>query len=171
MGLNDTPVANRIHIGFFGRRNAGKSSLVNAVAGQTVSVVSDVAGTTTDPVKKTMELLPLGPANALLMLIYGLFGLAVAATVVAAVFQFGAALKDSPANAIKSLLGLVLLVVVLVIAWAAGDGTPMNIPGYDGTDNVPFWLKLTDMFLYSIYILLFVTIVAIIASGIKKKIS
>ena len=106
--------------------------------------------------------------NALLMLIYGLFGLAVAATVVAAVFQFGAALKDSPANAIKS---LVLLVVVLVIAWAAGDGTPMNIPGYDGTDNVPFWLKLTDMFLYSIYILLFVTIVAIIASGIKKKIS
>ena len=102
--------------------------------------------------------------NALLMLIYGLFGLAVAATVVAA-------LKDSPANAIKSLLGLVLLVVVLVIAWAAGDGTPMNIPGYDGTDNVPFWLKLTDMFLYSIYILLFVTIVAIIASGIKKKIS
>jgi len=66
--------------------------------------------------------------NALLMLIYGLFGLAVAATVVAAVFQFGAALKDSPANAIKSLLGLVLLVVVLVIAWAAGDGTPMNIP-------------------------------------------
>lgn len=61
MGLNDTPVANRIHIGFFGRRNAGKSSLVNAVAGQTVSVVSDVAGTTTDPVKKTMELLPLGP--------------------------------------------------------------------------------------------------------------
>ena len=57
--------------------------------------------------------------NALLMLIYGLFGLAVAATVVVAVFQFGAALKDSPANAIKSLLGLVLLVVVLVIAWAA----------------------------------------------------
>ena len=109
--------------------------------------------------------------NALLMLIYGLFGLAVAATVVAAVFQFGAALKDSPANAIKSLLGLVLLVVVLIIAWAMGSGTPMNIPGYDGTDNVPFWLKLTDMFLYSIYILLFVTIVAIIASGIKKKIS
>ena len=109
--------------------------------------------------------------NALLMLIYGLFGLAVAATVVAAVFQFGAALKDNPAGAIKSLLGLVLLVVVLVVAWAMGDGTPMNIPGYDGSDNVPFWLKITDMFLYSIYILLFVTIVAIIASGIKKKIS
>ena len=100
-----------------------------------------------------------------------LFGLAVAATIIAAVFQFGAALKDNPAGAIKSLLGLVLLVVVLVVAWAMGDGTPMNIPGYDGSDNVPFWLKITDMFLYSIYILLFVTIVAIIASGIKKKIS
>ena len=109
--------------------------------------------------------------NTLLILIYVLFGLAVAATVIAAVFQFGAALKDSPANAIKSLLGLVLLVVVLVVAWSMGDGTPMQIPGYSGTDNVPFWLKLTDMFLYSIYILLFVTIVAIIASGIKKKLS
>ena len=109
--------------------------------------------------------------DALLYLMYALFGIAIAATLVAAVFQFGAALKDSPATAIKSLLGLVLLVVVLVVAWAMGDGTPMQIPGYDGTDNVPFWLKLTDMFLYSIYILLFVTIVAIIASGIKKKLS
>ena len=109
--------------------------------------------------------------NALLYLIYGLFGLAVAATVIAALFQFGTALKDNPANAIKSLLGLVLLVVVLIIAWAMGSSTPLDIPGYSGTDNVPFWLKLTDMFLYSIYILLFVTVVAIIVSGIKKKIS
>lgn len=61
MGYNDTPSANRIHIGFFGQRNAGKSSLVNAVTGQSLSVVSDVAGTTTDPVNKSMELLPLGP--------------------------------------------------------------------------------------------------------------
>ncbi len=59
--LNDTPSANRIHIGFFGRRNAGKSSLVNAVTGQALSLVSDVKGTTTDPVRKAMELLPLGP--------------------------------------------------------------------------------------------------------------
>lgn len=59
--MNDTPLANRVHIGFFGRRNAGKSSLVNAVAGQSLAVVSDVEGTTTDPVTKAMELLPLGP--------------------------------------------------------------------------------------------------------------
>ena len=59
--LNDTPSGERVHIGFFGVRNAGKSSLVNAVTGQELSVVSDVRGTTTDPVKKAMELLPLGP--------------------------------------------------------------------------------------------------------------
>ena len=59
--LNQAPSADRIHIGFFGLRNAGKSSLVNAVTGQSLSVVSNVAGTTTDPVKKAMELLPLGP--------------------------------------------------------------------------------------------------------------
>lgn len=61
MGLNETPSANRIHIGFFGRRNVGKSSIVNAVTGQDLAVVSDVKGTTTDPVYKAMELLPLGP--------------------------------------------------------------------------------------------------------------
>jgi len=61
MSMNETPSANRIHIAFFGRRNAGKSSLVNAVTGQNLSIVSDVKGTTTDPVHKAMELLPLGP--------------------------------------------------------------------------------------------------------------
>lgn len=61
MGLNDTPQSERLHIGFFGRRNAGKSSVVNAVTNQQVSVVSNVRGTTTDPVTKAMELLPLGP--------------------------------------------------------------------------------------------------------------
>ncbi len=61
MALNQTPAAQRIHIGFFGRRNAGKSSLLNAVTGQELAVVSQVKGTTTDPVYKTMELLPLGP--------------------------------------------------------------------------------------------------------------
>ena len=61
MSLNNTPSGERIHIGFFGRRNAGKSSVVNAVTGQDLAVVSDVKGTTTDPVSKAMELLPLGP--------------------------------------------------------------------------------------------------------------
>ena len=61
MALNQTPASERIHIGFFGRRNAGKSSVMNAVTGQNLAVVSDVKGTTTDPVYKTMELFPLGP--------------------------------------------------------------------------------------------------------------
>lgn len=61
MGMNDVVSADRLHIGFFGCRNAGKSSLVNAVTAQNLSVVSNTAGTTTDPVKKSMELLPIGP--------------------------------------------------------------------------------------------------------------
>lgn len=61
MSLNATPSAERIHIGFFGRTNAGKSSVVNAVTDQNLAIVSDVSGTTTDPVSKAMELLPLGP--------------------------------------------------------------------------------------------------------------
>lgn len=61
MGMNQTPAANRVHIGIFGRRNAGKSSIINAITGQNLAIVSDILGTTTDPVYKTMELLPLGP--------------------------------------------------------------------------------------------------------------
>lgn len=61
MSLNSTPAADRIHIGIFGRRNAGKSSLINALTSQNLAIVSDVKGTTTDPVYKAMELLPLGP--------------------------------------------------------------------------------------------------------------
>ena len=59
--LNETPRGNRIHIAFFGLRNAGKSTLVNAFTGQQIAIVSDVPGTTTDPVSKAMEILPLGP--------------------------------------------------------------------------------------------------------------
>ena len=61
MSLNNTPASERIHIGIFGKRNAGKSSVINAITGRAFAIVSDVKGTTTDPVIKTMELLPLGP--------------------------------------------------------------------------------------------------------------
>ena len=59
--MNHTPLSERIHIGIFGKRNAGKSSIINAITGQDLAIVSDVKGTTTDPVMKAMELLPLGP--------------------------------------------------------------------------------------------------------------
>lgn len=113
------------------------------------------------------------PANtdALLYLMYGLFAIAVIATIVAAIFQFGTALKDNPVSAIKSLIGLILLVLVLVVSWAMGSDETLRIPGYSGTENVPFWLKLTDMFLYSIYFLLGATVVAIILSSVWKKLS
>ncbi|NCC44323.1 MAG: [FeFe] hydrogenase H-cluster maturation GTPase HydF [Clostridia bacterium] len=61
MGMNQTPASERVHISFFGKRNAGKSSVINAVTGQDLAIVSDVRGTTTDPVYKAMELLPMGP--------------------------------------------------------------------------------------------------------------
>ena len=63
MGLTDTPRANRLHIGIFGKRNSGKSSLTNALTGQEAALVSDVAGTTTDPVYKAMEVHPIGPCT------------------------------------------------------------------------------------------------------------
>ena len=65
MGLNDTPKSERIRIGIFGRRNAGKSSVINAITGQNLAIVSDVRGTTTDPVYKSMELLPMGPVTVI----------------------------------------------------------------------------------------------------------
>ena len=61
MSINNTPRANRLHIGIFGKRNSGKSSLINALTGQDISVVSDIAGTTTDPVYKAMEIQGIGP--------------------------------------------------------------------------------------------------------------
>ena len=61
MSLNNTPSGERVHIGIFGKRNAGKSSIINALTGQSLAIVADVPGTTTDPVQKAMELLPLGP--------------------------------------------------------------------------------------------------------------
>lgn len=61
--MNKTPKANRLHIGIFGKRNSGKSSLINAITGQQMALVSDLAGTTTDPVYKAMELLPIGPVT------------------------------------------------------------------------------------------------------------
>lgn len=113
------------------------------------------------------------PANtdALLYLVYALLAIAIVATVAVAVVQLISSFKDSPAKALSSLLGLVLLIVLLIVTWALGSDKPLNIPGYDGSDNVPFWLKTTDMFIYSLYVLLGVNIIAMIVSGIKKKIS
>ncbi|NDV65619.1 hypothetical protein [Bacteroides sp. 224] len=110
--------------------------------------------------------------DALLYLVYGLLGFTVLATVLAFVAQFVAALKDNPVAALKSLLGAILLVLVLVVAWAMGSSEPLEIQGYDGTENRDeFWLKITDMFIYSLYFLIGANIVAMVFSGIKKRFS
>lgn len=109
--------------------------------------------------------------DALLFLMYGLLGLAIIATLIAFLFQFGMALKDNPGKALKSLMGVILLAVVMIIAWSIGSGDPLSIPGYTGSDNVYFWLKITDMFLYTFYFLLGATILAILFSSIKKRLS
>ena len=100
---------------------------------------------------------------------YVLFILGVVAMVGGALYQFGSTLMDSPKEAIKSLAGIALLVIVLVVTWAMGDTEALVMPGYEGTENVPFWLKITDMFLYTIYIEVAAMAVLMIGFGIAKK--
>lgn len=110
------------------------------------------------------------PANtdALIYLTYGLVGLCVFVTVAAFIAQFASAFKDSPKKALGSLVGFILLVLLLVVTWSMGSTEPLVMPGYDGTENVPFWLRLTDMFIYSIYFLMGMTVLLIIAGSVKK---
>lgn len=122
-----------------------------------------------DPNPIVLDMAQPAYTDSLLYLIYGLFGLTVVVTLAAFIFQFSSALKDSPVQALKSLVGFILLIVVLFAAWSMGSGEPLVLPGYDGTDNVPFWLKITDMFLYTIYLMLIVTVLAILGSGIRKR--
>ena len=79
--------------------------------------------------------------DAILYWNYVLFVLGVIAMLVGALYKFGSTFIDSPKTALKSLVGLIALILVLVVTWAIGDATPLVIPGYEGTENVPFWLK------------------------------
>ncbi|WP_307759708.1 hypothetical protein [uncultured Mediterranea sp.] len=107
--------------------------------------------------------------DLLIYWMYILFGVTVAVTLVAALYQLVTGFIDSPKTTLKSLLGVVLLVVIMIVSWAIGSGEPLVMPGYEGTENVPFWLKLTDMFLYTIYILMGITVLLIVGFGITKK--
>lgn len=107
--------------------------------------------------------------DPLIYWMYVLLGVTIIVTILAAIFQFATSFMDSPKDAIKSLLGLLALVAVLVVSWAMGSGEPLVLPAYDGTDNVPFWLKITDMFLYSFYFLMGVAILLVLGFGVAKK--
>ncbi|MCD7898418.1 MAG: hypothetical protein LUH22_00650 [Bacteroides sp.] len=110
--------------------------------------------------------------DALLYLMYGLLGFAIVVTLIAFIIQFGTALKDNPVAALKSLIGVILLAIVLIVAWSMGSAEPMEIQGFDGTENRdPFWLKITDMFIYTLYFLIGANIVAMLFSGIKRRLS
>ena len=107
--------------------------------------------------------------ETLIYLMYAMFGICVAVTLVGAIAQFGAALKDNPMSAVKSLLGIVLLVVVLVVSY--GMGSDATIMTGDGLYTDTFWLKITDMLVCSIYFLFGVAAIGTIVnlSGIFKK--
>lgn len=107
--------------------------------------------------------------DSLIYLMYVLLGITIVITLAAAVHQFVMNFIDSPKAAIKSLASIIVLVGLLIVTWAAGSEQALVMPGYDGAENVPFWLKLTDMFLYTIYIMMAVLILLILGFGISKK--
>lgn len=107
--------------------------------------------------------------DSLIYLMYVLLGITIVITLAAAVYQFVMNFIGSPKAAIKSLASIIVLVGLLIVTWAAGSEQALVMPGYDGAENVPFWLKLTDMFLYTIYIMMAVLILLILGFGISKK--
>lgn len=110
--------------------------------------------------------------DLLMYLIYALLGICLAATLIAALFQFGAALKDDPKKALSSLVGIVLFFVVLIVTWAMASDESLALAGYSPEElavmNDPFWLKVTDMFIYAIYFLFGASIVLMMLSFVKK---
>lgn len=100
---------------------------------------------------------------------YVLFGLAGVVSLAGVLYKFVARCLVAPHSALRSLSGVVLLVGVLALSWFLGSDRPLDMPGYDGTENVAFWLKTADMFLYSIYILLGMAIALIAGFGIARR--
>ncbi|MDR0972880.1 MAG: hypothetical protein LBM61_02690 [Prevotellaceae bacterium] len=110
--------------------------------------------------------------DAIIFLIYGLVGITILATIIGFIVQFASALKENPVAALTSLIPVVLLAALLIITWTMGSDEPLQIAGYEGTDNTdPFWLKMTDMLCYSLYALVAINLIGMIVSGIKKKLS
>ena len=101
--------------------------------------------------------------------LYVLFGIIVLITVAASVFRLIANVKDAPLKTVKSLSGIFLLLAVLLVSWWAGSNEPLALPGYAGAENTPFWSRIADMFLYSIYVLAGTTVGLILAFAVVKR--
>lgn len=107
--------------------------------------------------------------DILLYWMYALLAITIGVLLLFAIFGFFKGLKESPKKALGGLFVLLALVALLVITYIMGDGTLLNIPGYDGPDNNPTTLKMTDMWLYSMYIMLAATVLAIFVTPLFKK--
>ncbi|MEG1685073.1 MAG: hypothetical protein RR319_03895 [Bacteroides sp.] len=123
-------------------------------------------GGTVDPNAEMIEPVYTDP---LIYWMYALLGVTIAITLAAAIFQLISNFMDAPKEAIKSLVGVAALVVLLIFSWVIASGEPLVMPAYDGAENVPFWLKLTDMFLYTIYFMMGAMILLIFGFSIAKK--
>ena len=106
--------------------------------------------------------------DALLVWMYILLGGILLLTLAMMACKFALAWADSPRAALRPWLGAGLLAVVLLVSWLVGSDAPLDIPGYDGTENTPFWLKLADMFLYAVYALLALAVALIAAFAVRK---
>ena len=108
--------------------------------------------------------------SVLLYFVYFELFVAAAVTLISAISSFAVEMKKDSKGAIISLLSVAAIIVVLLITYAIGDGSKMTIIGYEGTDNEGTWAKIADMFLYTSYILIFLAVLAVIASPFMKKI-
>lgn len=108
--------------------------------------------------------------DVLIYLIYALLATTLLVTVISIIYHFGQSFADSPRTALKTLTGVAVLIALMAVSWFMGSDKPLIIPGYDGSENVSFWLKIADMFLYTIYIQLAAIILLILGFGINKKI-
>lgn len=107
--------------------------------------------------------------DLLLYWCYFLVTAAVAVCIVCVAWHFAALLADAPFVALKSLTGVLLLAALLGVSWWAGSTKPLPMPGYEGAGNTPFWLRLIDMFLYTIYMLMAVLLLLIAGNAIRKR--
>ena len=98
--------------------------------------------------------------DGLMVWMYVLLGLTLLVSVTGVIVKFAA---------LRSLMGVALVAVVLAVSWWAGSGSPLSMPGYDGGENVPFWLKVADMFLYTIYVLMGLAVALMVGFGIARR--
>lgn len=109
--------------------------------------------------------------NVLLFWLYILFGIVLGFTLFFAALQMAKLIKDDPKSGLLSLGAIVLMAGLLLITYTLGSDVPLVLPGYEGTENTPFWLKLTDMWLYSIYIMVVAIIGFIVWGNVKRALA